>query len=163
MTSKRENDVLSLFELLSPVVPKESGVFQEKPLTYHRRGHWFKSSIAHHIYPRIVMNYHKRSCRRQGESGQGGANHIRQASNQIRISGYRFKPQRSIIVRVITIVDCYLLSLFDGLQAPENNQVPLQFFDIHGIRFGRMIVKRAIPQCDCHSIPLWPPVEVVAI
>ena len=21
----------------------------EEPLTYHRRGHWFKSSIAHHI------------------------------------------------------------------------------------------------------------------
>ena len=37
-----------LLTLLSPVVSNNTDPVQKEPLTYHRRGHWFKSSIAHH-------------------------------------------------------------------------------------------------------------------
>ena len=39
-----------LLTLLSPVVSNNTDPVQKEPLTYHRRGHWFKSSIAHHVY-----------------------------------------------------------------------------------------------------------------
>lgn len=37
-----------LLTLLSPVVSNNTDPVQKEPLTYHRRGHWFNSSIAHH-------------------------------------------------------------------------------------------------------------------
>ena len=40
------NKVNDLLALLSPTVPNNPDVVQIEPLTYHRRGHWFKSSIA---------------------------------------------------------------------------------------------------------------------
>ncbi len=48
MRSKNHSQLNDLLDLLSPAVPKDIDEVQEEPLTYHRRGHWFKSSIAHH-------------------------------------------------------------------------------------------------------------------
>jgi len=41
------NNGNSLLELLGSSLPDNEA--QGEPRTSHRRGHWFKSSIAHHI------------------------------------------------------------------------------------------------------------------
>ena len=48
MRSKNHNQLNDLLDLLSPAVPNNLDPVQKEPLTYHRRGHWFNSSIAHH-------------------------------------------------------------------------------------------------------------------
>jgi hypothetical protein len=48
MRNKTDNELNSLLDLLSPTVTGRLNTAQKEPLTYHRRGHWFKSSIAHH-------------------------------------------------------------------------------------------------------------------
>jgi len=48
MMSKNHNQLNDLLALLSPAVPNDPDAVQKEPRTYHRRGHWFKSSIAHH-------------------------------------------------------------------------------------------------------------------
>ena len=48
MSNENHNQLNDMLALLSPAVPKNPEAVQIKPLTYHRRGHWFKSSIAHH-------------------------------------------------------------------------------------------------------------------
>ncbi len=48
MINKTDNELNSLLDLLSPAVSNNLDTVQKEPLTYHRRGHWFKSSIAHH-------------------------------------------------------------------------------------------------------------------
>ena len=43
--------VESLYRLLASVLGQDPDIDSSdvaEPLTYHRRGHWFKSSIAHH-------------------------------------------------------------------------------------------------------------------
>ena len=51
---KRENhkQLDGLLALLSPAAPKNLHPVQKEPLTYHRRGQWFKSTIAHHTKSR---------------------------------------------------------------------------------------------------------------
>ena len=49
MRSNNNNQINDLLDLLSPAVPNNPDAVQTEPLTYHRRGHWFKSSIAHHV------------------------------------------------------------------------------------------------------------------
>ncbi|MFC1897600.1 hypothetical protein ACFLX8_03435 [Chloroflexota bacterium] len=41
----RFNDLLAS---LSPAMSNNADAVQGEPLTMHRRGHWFNSSIAHH-------------------------------------------------------------------------------------------------------------------
>ncbi|MFC1933225.1 hypothetical protein ACFLXU_06355 [Chloroflexota bacterium] len=48
MSNENHNQLNDLLALLSPAVPNNPDAVQIEPLTYHRRGHWFKSSIAHH-------------------------------------------------------------------------------------------------------------------
>ncbi len=48
MRSENHSQLNDLIALLSPVVPQNLDSVQKEPRTYHRRGHWFKSSIAHH-------------------------------------------------------------------------------------------------------------------
>ena len=48
MMNKKGSGLNNLLALLSPAVPGSSNTSKEEPRTYHRRGHWFKSSIAHH-------------------------------------------------------------------------------------------------------------------
>ena len=50
MLNKSHNQVNDLLALLSPADSDTIGVVQKGPRTYHCRGHWFKSSIAHHVY-----------------------------------------------------------------------------------------------------------------
>ncbi len=49
MTNKTANELNNLLDLLSPAVPGSFNTAQKEPLTLHRRGLWFKSSIAHHV------------------------------------------------------------------------------------------------------------------
>ena len=49
MSNENHNQFNDLLALLSPAAPENPDAVQKEPLTYHRRGHWFKSSIAHHI------------------------------------------------------------------------------------------------------------------
>ena len=49
MKAKNHNQLNDLLAILSPAVPSNTDAAQEEPLTYHRRDHWFKSSIAHHV------------------------------------------------------------------------------------------------------------------
>ncbi|MFC1957615.1 hypothetical protein ACFLX0_02240 [Chloroflexota bacterium] len=48
MKSKNYKQLNGLLALLSPAAPDNPDAVQKEPLTLHRRGHWFKSSIAHH-------------------------------------------------------------------------------------------------------------------
>lgn len=48
MRSKNHDQLNDLLALLSPAAPNNPDAVQIKPLTYHRRGHWFKSIIVHH-------------------------------------------------------------------------------------------------------------------
>ena len=48
MANENYNPLNDLLALLSPTVSGSPDSVQEEPRTYHRRGHWFKSSIAHH-------------------------------------------------------------------------------------------------------------------
>ena len=50
MRSENHKQLDDLLALLSPVVTGNSDTVPIEPRTYHRRGHWFKSSIAHHVY-----------------------------------------------------------------------------------------------------------------
>ena len=49
MKRENHNQLNDLLALLSPAAPNNTGAVQVEPLTYHRRGHWFNSSIAHHL------------------------------------------------------------------------------------------------------------------
>ena len=49
MSNENHNQLNDILALLSPAAPNNPDAVQIEPLTYHRRGHWFKSSIAHHI------------------------------------------------------------------------------------------------------------------
>jgi len=49
MRSENHKQLDGLLALLSPAVPNNTDPVQKEPLTYHRRGHWFNSSIAHHV------------------------------------------------------------------------------------------------------------------
>ena len=51
MKSENHNQLSDLLALLSPAVPNNPDAVQIGPLTYHRRGQWFKSSTAHHVVP----------------------------------------------------------------------------------------------------------------
>ncbi|MFC2047123.1 hypothetical protein ACFLTK_02455 [Chloroflexota bacterium] len=48
MVNKEDNELNDLLDLLSPAASNSADSARTEPLTYHRRGHWFKSSIAHH-------------------------------------------------------------------------------------------------------------------
>ena len=48
MISEKNGQSKDLSDLLSPAVSGSYDTIQKELLTYHRRGHWFKSSIAHH-------------------------------------------------------------------------------------------------------------------
>jgi len=48
MRSENHKQLDGLLALLSPAASRNLNPVQKEPLTYHRRGHWFKSSIAHH-------------------------------------------------------------------------------------------------------------------
>ena len=50
MKRENHNQLNDLLASLSPAAPNNTGAVQVEPLTYHRRGHWFNSSIAHHVY-----------------------------------------------------------------------------------------------------------------
>ena len=54
MINKKDNELNGLFDLLSPVVSNNLDTIQTEPRTYHRRGHWFNSSIAHHYHQKMV-------------------------------------------------------------------------------------------------------------
>jgi hypothetical protein len=47
MTNEKSNQLEGLLASLSPVDFIIDDQTKSEPLTYHRRGHWFKSSIAH--------------------------------------------------------------------------------------------------------------------
>ena len=47
--NENHDQINDLLALLSPAAPNSHDAVQEEPRTYHRRGHWFKSSIAHHF------------------------------------------------------------------------------------------------------------------
>ena len=48
MRSENDKQLDDLLALLSPAAPQNFDPVQKEPLTYHRRGHWFEPSIAHH-------------------------------------------------------------------------------------------------------------------
>ena len=59
MKRENPNQLNDLLALLSPAAPNNTDAVQVEPLTYHRRGHWFKSSIAHHrqyYYSNLASN-----------------------------------------------------------------------------------------------------------
>ena len=47
MINKKDNKLNGLLGLLSPAVSSNLDTVRTEPLTYHRRGQWFKSSTAH--------------------------------------------------------------------------------------------------------------------
>ena len=47
MTNEKSNQLEGLLASLPPVDFIIDDQTKAEPLTYHRRGHWFKSSIAH--------------------------------------------------------------------------------------------------------------------
>ena len=49
MRSENPKQLDGLLALLSPAAPDNPDAVRKEPLTYHRRGHWFKSSIAHYF------------------------------------------------------------------------------------------------------------------
>ena len=49
MTSENLNQLDGVIASLPLVDPISHNPAQAEPLTYHRRGQWFKSSIAHHL------------------------------------------------------------------------------------------------------------------
>jgi len=46
MSNENHNQINDLIALLSPGAPDNPDAVQKEPLTYHRRGHWFKSNTA---------------------------------------------------------------------------------------------------------------------
>ena len=55
MRSEKYGQSNDLLGLLSPAVSGSYDTVQKKPLTYHRRGQWFKSTIAHHLKNNISL------------------------------------------------------------------------------------------------------------
>jgi len=49
MRSENHKQLDGLLALLSPAASDNPDAVLKEPLTYHRRGHRFNSSIAHHI------------------------------------------------------------------------------------------------------------------
>ncbi len=49
MSNENHDQLNDLLALLSPAAPNNPDAVQKEPLTYHRRGHWFEPSIAHHL------------------------------------------------------------------------------------------------------------------
>ncbi len=50
MRSENHKQLDGLLALLSPPASQNLDPVQKEPRTCHRRGHWFNSSIAHHVY-----------------------------------------------------------------------------------------------------------------